>query len=348
MAHGSSSSSLPGDSPAQGSGHRPVMLDEVLAWLAPKDGDVIVDGTFGGGGYSRAILDAAKCTVLGIDRDLDAIVRAEKLAEETERLVPLLGRFGEMDALVINAGHDNADGVVLDIGVSSFQIDQPERGFSFMKHGPLDMRMGAAGPTAADVVNTLSERDLANIIFRLGEEKQARRIAKAIVARRKDQPFETTTELADTVETAVGGRRGAKIHPATLTFQAIRMYVNDELGELARALCAAEKLLRPGGRLVIVTFHSLEDRMVKQWLRDRSGKTAGGSRHLPAMQKGPDPTFELAVSKAVLPSDNEVEGNPRARSAKLRAAIRTGAPALDEEASDGMNLPPLSALEDAA
>lgn len=337
----------PAAAPA-GHGHKPVMLDEVLTWLAPKDGDVIVDGTFGGGGYSRAILDAAACTVLGVDRDLDAILRAEKMAEETDRLVPLLGRFGEMDVLVMNSGHDHVDGVVLDIGVSSFQIDQAERGFSFMKHGPLDMRMGAAGPTAADVVNTLGERDLSNIIFRLGEERQARRIARAIVARRKDRPFETTTDLAETVETAVGGRRGAKIHPATLTFQAIRMYVNDELGELARALAAAEKLLRPGGRLVIVTFHSLEDRMVKQWLRERAGKTAGGSRHLPMMQKGPDPTFELAVSKAVLPSDNEVEGNPRARSAKLRAAIRTGAPALDEEASDGMNLPPLSALEDAA
>ena len=329
------------------SGHRPVMLDEVLEWLALKDGDVIVDGTFGGGGYSRAILDAAQCTVLGIDRDLDAILRAEKMAEETDRLVPLLGRFGEMDALVRNAGYDAVSAVALDIGVSSFQIDQPDRGFSFMKHGPLDMRMGAAGPTAADVVNMMSERDLANVIFRLGEEKQARRIAKMIVAHRKEKPFETTTELAETVENAVGGRKGSRIHPATLTFQAIRMYVNDELGELARALCAAERLLAPGGRLVIVTFHSLEDRMVKQWLRDRAGKTSSGSRHLPMMQKGPDSTFELAVSKAVLPSDNEVEGNPRARSAKLRAAIRTDAPAIEGEASDGMNLPPLSDLEDA-
>ena len=328
-------------------GHKPVMLDEVLEWLAPRDGEIIVDGTFGGGGYSRAILGSSKCTLIGIDRDVDAIARARKMAEKTERLVPLLGRFGEMDDIVRAAGYEHVDGVVLDIGVSSFQIDQAARGFSFMKHGPLDMRMGDTGPTAADVVNMMSERDLANIIFRLGEERQARRIARAIVLHRDDTPFETTTELADAVEKAVGGRKGARIHPATLTFQAIRMYVNDELGELARALHAAERLLRPGGRLVIVAFHSLEDRMVKQWLKNRAGKMGGGSRHLPVAQKGPDSTFELAVSKAVLPSDNEVEGNPRARSAKLRAAIRTSAPAIEEEASDGMNLPPLSDLEDA-
>lgn len=328
-------------------GHKPVMLDEVLEWLAPRDGEIIVDGTFGGGGYSRAILGSSKCTLIGIDRDVDAIERARKMAEKTERLVPLLGRFGEMDDIVRAAGYEHVDGVVLDIGVSSFQIDQAARGFSFMKHGPLDMRMGDTGPTAADVVNMMSERDLANIIFRLGEERQARRIARAIVLHRDDTPFETTTELADAVEKAVGGRKGARIHPATLTFQAIRMYVNDELGELARALHATERLLRPGGRLVIVAFHSLEDRMVKQWLKNRAGKMGGGSRHLPVAQKGPDSTFELAVSKAVLPSDNEVEGNPRARSAKLRAAIRTSAPAIEEEASDGMNLPPLSDLEDA-
>jgi 16S rRNA (cytosine1402-N4)-methyltransferase len=331
---------------AQTSGHKPVMLDEVLAALAPKDGDLIVDGTFGGGGYTRAILAAANCSVFAIDRDLDAILRAEALATETDRITPLLGRFGDMDTLVRSTGCERVDSVVLDIGVSSFQIDEGHRGFSFNKDGPLDMRMGAVGPTAADVVNHMDEGDLANVIFRLGEEKQARRIARQIVNRRKEQPFETTLDLAQTVETAVGGRKGSRIHPATLTFQAIRMYVNDELGELARALVAAERLLKPGGRLVIVTFHSLEDRMVKQWLRDRSGKNAGGSRHMPLMAKGPEATFELHPNKPILPQDKEVEGNPRARSAKLRAAIRTEAPVIDEEADDGMNLPPLSKLED--
>jgi len=332
--------------PTTAAGHKPVMLDEVLEWLAPADGDVIVDGTFGGGGYTRGILAAARCSVFAIDRDLDAIQRAEAMAAQNERLTPLLGRFGDMDALVRAAGAETVDGVVLDIGVSSFQIDEGHRGFSFARPGPLDMRMGAAGPTAADVVNHMAEADLANVIFRLGEEKQARRIARQIVQRRQESLFETTLDLAETVETAVGGRKGARIHPATLTFQAIRMYVNDELGELARALVAAERLLKPGGRLVVVTFHSLEDRMVKQWLRDRSGKNTGGSRHMPLMAKGPAPTFELHPTKAVLPKDKEVEGNPRARSAKLRAAVRTEAPAIDDEADDGMGLPPLSKLED--
>ena len=329
-------------------GHVPVMLAEVLEWLAPKDGDVIVDGTFGGGGYTRAILATAECTVLGVDRDLDAITRAEGLAAENERFVPVLGRFGDLDELARDNGHDAVDGVVLDIGVSSFQIDEGARGFSFQKDGPLDMRMGAHGPTAADVVNFMPERDLANVIFRLGEDRRARRIAAAIVRRRAEQKFETTLDLAETIETAVGGRKGDRIHPATLTFQAIRMYVNDELGELARALRAAESILRTGGRLVIVTFHSLEDRLVKQWLRERAGKTGGGSRHVPVIQKGPESTFKLLFSRAVAAGEKEVESNPRARSAKLRAAVRTGAPAIGGEADDGMNLPPLSDLEAAA
>lgn len=331
-------------SPAE-AGHLPVMLAEVLAALKPADGDVIVDGTFGGGGYTQAILKSARCTVLGIDRDLDAIMRAEKMAAANPGLVPLLGCFGDLDALAEQAGHASVDGVVLDIGVSSFQIDQAERGFSFQKDGPLDMRMGGSGPSAADVVNRMSEKGLADVIFRLGEEKNSRRIARVLVQRRAAQPFETTADLASVVEEAVGGRRGARVHPATQTFQAIRMYVNDELGELARGLTAAERCLKPGGRLVVVTFHSLEDRLVKQWLRERAGATPGGSRHLPLMSKGPKPAFELQENKAVQPSEKEVETNPRARSAKLRAAIRTNADAAQVEASDGMNLPPLAELE---
>lgn len=334
----------PARNPA-GQGHLPVMLAEVLAALAPAPGDVIIDGTFGGGGYTGAILKSADCHVLAIDRDLDAIMRAERMAEANPRLVPLLGCFGDMDTLATQAGWPAVDGVVLDIGVSSFQIDQPERGFSFQKDGPLDMRMGGGGPSAADVVNRMAERDLADVIFRLGEEKQARRVARAIVQRRAEAPFETTLDLAAVVEAALGGRRGARVHPATLTFQAIRMYVNDELGELARGLSAAERILKPGGRLVVVTFHSLEDRLVKQWLRGRAGAVPGGSRHMPLASKAPPPAFRMQENKAVQPSDKEVETNPRARSAKLRAAIRTDADAAPDNAGDGMNLPPLAELE---
>lgn len=326
-------------------GHVPVLCAEVVDALAPRDGEIMLDATFGGGGYARAILKAADCTLLAIDRDLDAIARAERLAECQPRLHPLLGRFGDMGHLVREAGFETVHGICLDLGVSSFQIDEAERGFSFMREGPLDMRMGRAGPSAADVVNQVGERDLANILFRLGEEKSSRRIASAIVERRARQPFATTLDLADVIETAVGGRKGAKIHPATRSFQAIRIYVNDELGELARALTAAESLLAPGGRLAIVTFHSLEDRMVKAFLRQRSGGQGAGSRHLPGLGGGPQASFEMITKKAIAPSEAETAGNPRARSSRLRAARRTEAAAWAEPVGTGMDLPPLANLE---
>ena len=328
--------------------HVPVLLKGVLDALAPKAGEVHLDGTFGGGGYARAILAAADCRLLGVDRDLEAIARAETMAESEPRLVPLLGRFGALDQLAADAGYPQLDGVVLDLGVSSFQVDEAGRGFSFMRDGPLDMRMGSCGPSAADAVNQLSEADLADVIFRLGEERQSRRIARAIHARRGETPFETTGDLAAVVETALGGRRGARTHPATRTFQAIRMYINDELGELARALSAAERALGAGGRLVIVTFHSLEDRLVKLFLRERSGGAGGGSRHLPGRSAGPEPSFMLPQRKPVEPSETEVADNPRARSARLRFGVRTAAPAWDAPVETGLGLPPLDKLESAA
>lgn len=326
-------------------GHVPVLLPEVLTALSPSDGDVIVDGTFGGGGYALRVLGAAKCQVYGIDRDFEAITRAEALCEKQPRLFPLLGRFGNMDELLATVNVHEVDGVMLDIGVSSFQIDEGGRGFSFMRDGPLDMRMGQTGPSARDVVNHLSGDDLTAIIRQLGEERQARRIAHAIVAQRASGAFETTLQLADCVEQAVGGRRGKKTHPATLTFQAIRMFVNDELGELARGLAAAERLLSVGGRLVVVTFHSLEDRLVKQFMRTRSGNTGGGSRYMPELAKGPDPTFELKQRKALEPSEEEARTNPRARSARLRVAVRTEAEAWSAPVETGMRLPDMSALD---
>lgn len=326
-------------------GHAPVLLPEVVAALKPQAGDAIVDGTFGGGGYALRVLQAADCHLYGIDRDFDAIARAEAMAESEPRLVPLLGRFGDMDTLLQTHGVDAVEGVMLDIGVSSFQLDQGERGFSFMRDGPLDMRMGQTGPSAKDVVNHLAAQDLTAIIRQLGEERQAKRIANFIVAQRKEKAFETTSDLADCVERAVGGRRGKKTHPATLTFQAIRMYVNDELGELARGLAAAERLLRAGGRLVVVTFHSLEDRLVKQFMRTRSGAVSGGSRYMPEIEKGPTPSFDLTHRKAIEPGEDEIATNPRARSARLRVVTRTDAPAWDSPVETGMRLPPLNALE---
>ena len=325
-------------------GHVPVLINEVLKTLAPAKGETIVDGTFGGGGYAMRILAAADCKLIGIDRDLDAIARAEELAVDEPRLVPVMGRFGELDELLKAIGIEQVDGVVLDIGVSSFQIDQAGRGFSFMRDGPLDMRMGQSGPSAADVVNRMDETGIANVIFRLGEEKRSRAIARAIVARRLNEPFTTTLDLAAVVEDAVGGRRGAKTHPATRTFQAIRMYVNDELGELARGLAAAERMLAPGGRLAVVTFHSLEDRMVKQFFRDRSGGGGTGSRYLPAKDEV-EPTFTLVNRKAIEPGEEETSVNPRARSSRLRVGRRTDVAAWEDGSISGFDLPDISLLE---
>ena len=325
--------------------HLPVLLEEVVEGLSPQAGDTIVDGTFGGGGYARAILAAASCTVIAIDRDETAIARARDVFADEPRLVPLQGCFGDMARLLPAAGYEAVQGITLDLGVSSFQLDEAPRGFSFMRDGPLDMRMGQSGVSAADVVNQMEPRDIANILFRLGEERQSRRIAHAIAERRVKAPFTTTLDLADVIEVAMGGRRGARTHPATRSFQAIRMFVNDEMGELARALAACEQMLAPGGRLAIVTFHSLEDRMVKQFLKERAGRAGGGSRYMPQVEEGPAPSFSLTVRKAIEPGEAELTANPRARSSKLRLAVRTDAPAWDVPVETGLGLPSLDQVE---
>jgi 16S rRNA (cytosine1402-N4)-methyltransferase len=315
------------------SGHIPVLLAEVVAALAPRDGGVYVDGTFGRGGYARAILAAADCTVLGIDRDPTAIAAGVELAREFEgRLTMIEGAFGSMDSLLNEAGVVQVDGVTLDLGVSSPQIDDPRRGFSFRADGPLDMRMGNHGTTAADAVNTMDEGDLANVIFRLGEERLSRRVARAIVQARTEAPIERTSQLAEIVRRVVPKSKDG-IDPATRTFQALRLHVNDELGELDRGLAAAERLLRPEGRLAVVSFHSLEDRQVKEFLRQRSGNAPAPSRHAPVETGAPKaPSFHLISRKPVAPGEAELSNNPRARSARLRAAERTKAPAFEEAA----------------
>lgn len=306
--------------------HVPVMLADVLDVLKPRDGGVYVDGTFGAGGYTRAILGAADCAVLAIDRDPSAILRGRALESEfAGRLTLVEGCFGDMERLVRALGHEAVDGVVLDIGVSSMQIDEAERGFSFQKDGPLDMRMGGEGPSAADVVNGYEESELARIIAVYGEEKRARAVARAIVKARQEAEFRRTLELAQLLERVIGRRPQDKIHPATRTFQALRIFVNDELGELARGLSGAEALLREGGRLAVVTFHSLEDRIVKRFLTERTGRGGRPNRYMPAVEDEAKSFVEIA-RKARKAADEEVELNARARSAKLRAAIRTGAP----------------------
>ena len=310
-------------------GHTPVLMAEVLQVLAPRDGGIYVDGTFGAGGYSRAILQAADCKVCAFDRDPGAIAAGSGLVEDfAPRLLLIEGRFGDMHRLLAERRVEQVDGIALDLGVSSMQLDQAERGFSFMGDGPLSMSMEQRGPSAADAVNDLSEAELARIIARYGEEKRARQIARAIVAARREAPITRTSELAAIVCRVVRPSRDG-LHPATRTFQALRVHVNDELGELERGLRAAERLLAPDGRLAVVAFHSLEDTRVKRFLRERSGTLPAPSRHepLPAAEARPEPSFELLFRKALRPSDAEASANPRARSARLRAARRTAAPA---------------------
>ena len=313
-------------------GHRPVLLREVVAVLQPRDGGVYVDGTFGSGAYSRALLEAARCSVWGIDRDPAAVAFAAALVEEfAGRLTVLAGRFGDMDRLLAGHGVGLVDGVALDLGVSSMQIETPARGFSFQRDGPLDMRMDGSGPSAADVVNTKAERELAALIYSFGEERKARSIARAIVAARRERPLARTGELAALVRRVVRPAADG-IDPATRTFQALRIYVNDELGELDRGLSASERLLAAGGRLAVVSFHSLEDRRVKQFLTARCGRRPRPSRHAPAIPERHAPTFRLITRKAMGPRAEEVVANRRARSARLRAAERTAAPAWEEAA----------------
>lgn len=310
--------------------HKPVLLREVLEALAPRDGEIMVDGTFGAGGYSRAILDSANCELYGIDRDPTAVATGKKLeAEYDGRFHMVEGCFGDMDRLIPTAGAEQVDGIVLDIGVSSMQLDQADRGFSFREDGPLDMRMSMSGPTAADFVNTAEEEDIANVIYRYGEERASRKVARKIIEMRAEEPFTTTSQLARAVRSVVRKSKDG-IDPATRTFQALRIYVNDELGELERAMEAAETLLKPGGRLVVVTFHSLEDRQVKTFMKERSGDPNKMSRRLPGEPEVAIPTFTTITRKAVTGQKDEIRANPRARSAKLRAVARNEQPATSQ------------------
>ncbi len=302
--------------------HAPVMLNEVVAALKAGDGRVIVDGTFGAGGYSRAFLDAG-ATVVAFDRDPTTRRFAEPL-EAGGRFRLIEAPFSRMNA---ELGDGGADGVALDLGVSSMQMDEADRGFSLMRDGPLDMRMGDYGLTAADLVNEAEPAELSRIFKVYGEEKQSRRIAGFIVRRRSETPFTRTLDLAEVVGNALGGRRGARIHPATRVFQALRIAVNEELTELEQGLVAAERTLKAGGRFAIVSFHSLEDRIVKSFLTERSGRLGEGSRHAPPRVVDRQPSFEIARVGAGAPGADEIARNPRARSAKFRAATRTEAPA---------------------
>ena len=340
MTAGGGSSAVAGGSAL----HIPVLGTPALALLNVHDGGVYIDGTFGAGGYSRAILAAANCKVIGIDRDRSALALGTGLVEQAGgRLTLVEDRFSNLAAVAQDCGFVQVDGIVLDVGVSSMQLDQAERGFSFRNDGPLDMRMSGEGASAADVVNAAAERDLANIIYILGEERFSRGIARAVVKARGEAPIATTRALADIVASVVR-TKPHEIHPATRTFQALRIFVNDELGELAHALAAAEQVLKPGGRLAVVSFHSLEDRIVKSFLAARS-ETRGGSRHAPEVKRAA-PSFTVLTKRPVVADDDEIAGNPRARSAKLRAGERTAAPAHRDDVAD--LLPRLPSLDDVA
>ncbi len=320
---------------AGGPPHIPVLGRAAVEYLHVKADGRYIDATFGAGGYSRAIL-AAGGHVIGIDRDQSALLLGAELVEQSQgRLTLVEANFSELEDV---AGNEPVDGIVFDLGVSSMQLDQPERGFSFRNEGPLDMRMSGQGPTVADLVCTASEKDLADIIFQLGEERHSRAVARAIVKARAQHAISTTKELADIVGSVVRSKPH-EIHPATRTFQALRIFINDELGALVNALGDAERVLKPGGRLVVVSFHSLEDRIVKTFLNDR-GKASAGSRHAPQVEAA-EPTFKILTKRPVTADEAETEANPRARSAKLRAAERTGSPARDAMPDLLPALPPL-------
>jgi 16S rRNA (cytosine1402-N4)-methyltransferase len=322
--------------------HIPVLGPRAVELLKVRDGGVYIDATFGAGGHTRAILAASTAHVIGIDRDPHALALGADLVHAANgRLTLVEDQFSRLDAVARRCGYEAVDGVVLDLGVSSMQLDTPERGFSFRHDGPLDMRMGTDGPSAADIVATASERDLANIVFLLGDERHSRGVARAIVKARSIEPILTTPALAKIVASAVR-MRPSDIHPATRTFQALRIFVNGELGELVAALEAAEHILKAGGRLVAVSFHSLEDRIVKSFLAGRA-ETRGGSRHAPEVVR-PAPSFTVLTKRPEVADEQEVARNPRARSAKLRAAERSEAPAHVSDASD--LLPRLPSLAD--
>jgi 16S rRNA (cytosine1402-N4)-methyltransferase len=308
--------------------HTPVLLPSVLSALNASDGERYIDCTFGAGGYARAILESVDCQLLALDRDPGAKAFAAAVeADFPQHFRFRQSPFGDLFQVAKDEGFAPADGVIFDLGVSSMQLDEAERGFSFMRDGPLDMRMSGEGESAADVVNNFDEVEIAEILFRLGEERRSRAIAKAIVRRRAERPFARTLDLANVIASVLGRRHDDARHPATRSFQALRLYVNDELGELVDGLGAAEHILRPGGRLIAVTFHSLEDRIVKNFLAERSGGKGRPSRHMPATGAEAEPSFKLLRRKPVEPAPDEIAANPRARSARMRAAIRLDAPA---------------------